>query len=110
MGGRGFSHACPVRLETHLVLLHAIVPSILFTMWANPPGTWQRTSQLEFLVTRVTTAAQPDNNYALHIEIAEYINKKKANRYILILMIRRHVKPIWAAQSARSCDAHRSSS
>lgn len=48
-------------------------------MWNNPPGTWQRTSQLDFLITRATTAAQPDNNYALHIEIAEYINKKKAN-------------------------------
>ncbi|KAH9042490.1 VHS-domain-containing protein [Lactarius pseudohatsudake] len=48
-------------------------------MWNNPPGAWPRTSQLEFLITRVTTAAQPENNYALHIEIAEYINKKKAN-------------------------------
>jgi len=49
-------------------------------MWNNPPGTWPtRTSQLDFLITRVTTAAQPENNYALHIEIAEYINKKKAN-------------------------------
>lgn len=65
-------------------------------MWNNPPGTWLRTSQLEILITRATTAAQPENNYALHIEIAEYINKKKANRYILILMIHRHVKNIWA--------------
>ncbi len=51
-------------------------------MFNNPPGNWQRTSQLEFLITRATTAAQPENNYALHIEIAEYINKKKANTYI----------------------------
>ncbi|KAI0292523.1 VHS domain-containing protein [Russula brevipes] len=48
-------------------------------MWTNPPGNWPRASQLEFLITRTTTAAQPENNYALHIEIAEYINKKKAN-------------------------------
>ncbi|KAF8483313.1 VHS-domain-containing protein [Russula ochroleuca] len=48
-------------------------------MWNNPPGNWPRSSQLEFLITRATTAAQPENNYALHIEIAEYINKKKAN-------------------------------
>ncbi|KAN0116140.1 VHS domain containing protein [Russula decolorans] len=45
----------------------------------NPPVNWQRASQLESLITRATTAAQPENNYALHIEIAEYINKKKAN-------------------------------
>ncbi len=51
-------------------------------MWNNPPGNWQKTSQLEFLITRATTAAQPENNYALHIEIAECINKKKANTYI----------------------------
>jgi ADP-ribosylation factor-binding protein GGA len=51
-------------------------------MWNNPPGNWPRASQLEFLITRATTAAQPENNYALHVEIAEYINKKKANRYI----------------------------
>ncbi|KAI0301594.1 hypothetical protein B0F90DRAFT_1810103 [Multifurca ochricompacta] len=48
-------------------------------MWNNPPGVWPRTSQLEFLITRVTTAAQTENNYALHIEIAEHINNKKAN-------------------------------
>jgi hypothetical protein len=48
-------------------------------MWNNPPGAWPRTSQLDFLITRVTTAAQSESNYALHIEIAEYINKKKAN-------------------------------
>ncbi|KAH9989609.1 VHS domain-containing protein [Russula vinacea] len=48
-------------------------------MWNNPPGNWPRSSQLEVLITRATTAAQPENNYALHIEIAEYINKKKAN-------------------------------
>jgi ADP-ribosylation factor-binding protein GGA len=54
-------------------------------MWNNPPGNWPRSSQLEFLITRATTAAQPENNYALHIEIAEYINKKKANRHITSL-------------------------
>ena len=63
-------------------------------MWNNPPGTWPRSSHLDFLITRVTTAVQPENNYALHIEIAEYINKKKANRYIRILVIHRNVKPI----------------
>ncbi len=61
-------------------LLH--LPSPSYTMWNNPPGNWPRSSQLEFLITRATTAAQPENNYALHIEIAEYINKKKANTYI----------------------------
>jgi len=51
-------------------------------MWNNPPGNWPRASPLEFLITRATTAAQPENNYALHIEIAEHINKKKANTYL----------------------------
>ncbi len=57
-------------------------PFLSYTMWNNPPGNWQRSSQLDTLITRATTAAQPENNYALHIEIAEYINKKKANTYI----------------------------
>jgi hypothetical protein len=51
-------------------------------MFNNPPGNWPRSSQLEILITRATTAAQSENNYALHIEIAEYINKKKANTYV----------------------------
>jgi hypothetical protein len=51
-------------------------------MFNNPPGNWLRSSQLEILITRTTTAAQPENNYALHIEIAEHINKKKANTYV----------------------------
>jgi hypothetical protein len=57
-------------------------PFLSYTMWNNPPGNWQRSSQLDSLITRATTAVQPENNYALHIEIAEYINKKKANTYI----------------------------
>lgn len=57
-------------------------PFLSCTMWNNPPGNWQRSSQLDSLITRATTAVQPENNYALHIEIAEYINKKKANTYI----------------------------
>ncbi|KAI0262612.1 VHS domain-containing protein [Gloeopeniophorella convolvens] len=48
-------------------------------MWNNPPGNWPRASPLEILITRATTAAQSENNYALHVEIAEYINSKKAN-------------------------------
>jgi hypothetical protein len=57
------------------------LPFLSYTM-PNPPVNWQRASQLESLITRATTAAQPENNYALHIEIAEHINKKKANTYI----------------------------
>jgi ADP-ribosylation factor-binding protein GGA len=64
-------------------------------MWNNSPGNWPRSSQLEFLITRATTAAQPENNYALHIEIAEYINQKKSNRYILY-----HEFICWLAQLA----------
>lgn len=64
-----------------VVSLYSPLPSPFHMM---PPGNWQRASQLESLITRATTAAQPENNYALHIEIAEYINKKKANTYISI--------------------------
>jgi hypothetical protein len=71
------------RRQPTFVSLYSPLPSpfLSYTM-PNPPGNWQRASQLDSLITRATTAAQPENNYALHIEIAEYINKKKANTYI----------------------------
>jgi ADP-ribosylation factor-binding protein GGA len=71
-------------------------------MWNNNPvGNWPRSSTLEFLITRATTAAQPENNYALHIEIAEYINKKKANRYITSLTYLRRLANLSRRHSPR---------
>ena len=46
----------------------SVVVYSLFPLLVGP-------SQLDSLITRATTAAQPENNYALHIEIAEYISK-----------------------------------
>ncbi|TFY80152.1 hypothetical protein EWM64_g3864 [Hericium alpestre] len=40
---------------------------------------WPRASPLEILITRATAASLPEPNYALHLEVAEYINQKKAN-------------------------------
>jgi ADP-ribosylation factor-binding protein GGA len=36
-------------------------------------------SPLEILITRACEPTLPEPNYALQLEIAEYINKKKAN-------------------------------
>ncbi|KAA1477923.1 VHS-domain-containing protein [Dentipellis sp. KUC8613] len=53
-------------------------------MWNNSPGVamgpgWPRASPLEILITRATNASLPEPNYAAHLEVAEYINQKKAN-------------------------------
>ncbi|KAI0056336.1 VHS-domain-containing protein [Artomyces pyxidatus] len=48
-------------------------------MWNDQSPHFIRASPLEILITRATTAALPENNYALHLEVAEYINQKKAN-------------------------------
>ncbi|KAJ3513026.1 hypothetical protein NLJ89_g3180 [Agrocybe chaxingu] len=43
------------------------------------PSSWLRTSPLEILITRSCEPSLPEPNYALHLEVAEYINQKKAN-------------------------------
>ncbi|THH14860.1 hypothetical protein EW146_g5542 [Bondarzewia mesenterica] len=49
-------------------------------MWStSTPGNWMNASPLEMLITRATAASLPEPNYALHLEVAEYINQKKAN-------------------------------
>ncbi|KAJ3554199.1 hypothetical protein NP233_g12473 [Leucocoprinus birnbaumii] len=40
---------------------------------------WMRTSPLEVLITRCCEPSLREPNYALHLEVADYINKKKAN-------------------------------
>ncbi|KAK0464587.1 uncharacterized protein EV420DRAFT_1517053 [Desarmillaria tabescens] len=40
---------------------------------------WLRASPLESLITRSCDPSLPEPNYALHIEVANYINTKKAN-------------------------------
>ncbi|KAI0339316.1 VHS-domain-containing protein [Trametopsis cervina] len=39
----------------------------------------QDSSPLKILITRATYPSQPEPNYALNLEVAEYINQKKAN-------------------------------
>ena len=41
---------------------------------------WMRTSPIEILITRACDPSLPEPNYALHLEVAEYINQKKANK------------------------------
>jgi len=42
---------------------------------------WLRVSPLEVLITRACEPSLHEPNYALHLEVAEYINNKKANTY-----------------------------
>ncbi|KAJ4480112.1 VHS domain-containing protein [Lentinula aciculospora] len=42
-------------------------------------SSWTRVSPLEMLITRACDPSLPEPNYAAHIEVAEYINNKKAN-------------------------------
>lgn len=58
----------------------------LFSSGPGSPGAnWLRASPLEILITRATTASMPEPNYAIHLEVAEYINQKKANTYAVSL-------------------------
>ncbi|KAH9476198.1 ADP-ribosylation factor-binding protein GGA2 [Psilocybe cubensis] len=43
------------------------------------PSSWLRVSPLEVLITRACEPSLHEPNYALHLEVAEYINQKKAN-------------------------------
>jgi len=42
---------------------------------------WMRTNPLEVLISRSCEPSLHEPNYALHLEVADYINKKKANTY-----------------------------
>jgi hypothetical protein len=46
------------------------------------PTSWINVSQIEILVTRACDPSLHEPNYALHLEVAEYINSKKANTYV----------------------------
>ena len=55
-------------------------------MWNSQGGNvWQlNASPLELLIARATSAHLPEPNYQLHLEVAEYVNSKKANKYVSI--------------------------
>lgn len=40
---------------------------------------WVKVSQIEVLVTRACDPSMHEPNYAVHLEVAEFINEKKAN-------------------------------
>ncbi|KAH8096807.1 VHS-domain-containing protein [Cristinia sonorae] len=46
---------------------------------ASASGWMQDTSPLKILITRATYPSLPEPNYAINLEVAEYINQKKAN-------------------------------
>ncbi|KAI4523146.1 VHS-domain-containing protein [Schizophyllum commune Loenen D] len=60
-------------------------------------SSWMRTSPIEILITRACDPSLPEPNYALHLEVAEYINQKKANNpreaAMLIARLANHRNP-----------------
>lgn len=45
-------------------------------------SSWLKVSPLEILITRACETSLHEPNYGLHLEVAEYINQKKANTYV----------------------------
>ena len=50
-------------------------------LFANGPSWASAASQVEVLISRACNPSLPDPNYALNLEVANYINEKKANTY-----------------------------
>lgn len=48
-------------------------------------------SQMEILITRACNPSHHEPNYALLLEVAEYINKKKANTYAFLIFCVLHI-------------------
>jgi ADP-ribosylation factor-binding protein GGA len=48
-------------------------------------SSWLNVSPIEVLVTRACDPNQMEPNYALHLEVADYINTKKANTYVHLI-------------------------
>lgn len=46
------------------------------------PGYRPNVSQTQILVMRACSPHLAEPNYALHLEVAEYVNQKKANTYV----------------------------
>ena len=42
-------------------------------------------SQIEVLITRACNPTMGEPNYALHLEVADHINQKKANTYVITI-------------------------
>jgi hypothetical protein len=55
-------------------------------MLGSPTG-WLKISAIEVLITRACDPSMHEPNYAIHLEVAEFINTKKANKYALHSLI-----------------------
>ncbi|KAH9918762.1 VHS-domain-containing protein [Epithele typhae] len=54
-------------------------------MFAPQASPWlQNVSQLEVLITRACNPTMGEPNYAAHLEVADYINQKKANTHVSV--------------------------
>ena len=51
------------------------------------PTSWMKIPPIEILVTRACEPTLHEPNYALHLEVAEYINQKKANKLGVSLVL-----------------------
>ncbi len=72
---------------------------------AASPSWLSNVSQVEVLITRACNPTMGEPNYALHLEVAEYINQKKANTcvaYHLILLESRDSNCQCALRTARA--------
>ena len=65
-----------------LTYLSTSTAYIIKAMLHSPTGptSWMKISPIEILVTRACEPTLHEPNYALHLEVAEYINQKKANK------------------------------
>jgi len=52
------------------------------TLFASGPSWASAASQVELLISRACNPSLPDPNYALNLEVSNYINEKKANTYV----------------------------
>ena len=54
---------------------------------ATSPSWLSNVSQVEVLITRACNPTMGEPNYALHLEVADYINQKKANTCVASYLI-----------------------
>lgn len=52
------------------------------SLFAGAPSWASAASQVELLISRACNPSLSDPNYALNLEVADYINQKKANTYV----------------------------
>jgi ADP-ribosylation factor-binding protein GGA len=57
---------------------------------AGSSTSWLNISPIEALVTRACDPHLPEPNYAIHLQVAEHINNKKANTYVPTRLQPRH--------------------